>query len=412
MSTNQFEELQLRYLAGDSLSSQEEDSLLQWLGDNSDARQEMLVDEAIDSQLRCLTRVNDQVLAEEFVQQSVRRAMRAPKHEDIHIVVRSDESNRSRSLHAFRVLASVSAAALILVGIAYFTTLGRPRGDFGFAKITNEKNLSWQLIDEGKRRLRISSGSGEVHFENGTVTQLSAPAVIELRRPDNMFVQIGFVKVSVPPPAVGFTVETPTARIIDYGTKFNVDVDEVGQTETLVSSGVVTFETHSIGIPKSDPIKLTADGLNRASTKQSLRTGQLRSFATMASGEKGQFYGTIRADGKTVEFNNRQELVDFQNLLDSPLDGSTSPSREQGNLMDQTTGSNANAVVESGGTAEAATDVQIGNGTENHAEGSARAMLIEQLRSMQERHQGNGQMQQILERMIEQTEQVQPERSN
>ena len=60
MSTNQFEELQLRYMAGDALSSQEAESILQWLDDNADARQEILIDEAIDSQLRCLARINDE----------------------------------------------------------------------------------------------------------------------------------------------------------------------------------------------------------------------------------------------------------------------------------------------------------------------------------------------------------------
>ena len=158
-----------------------------------------------------------------------------------------------------------------------------------------------------------------MHFENGTVAQFSAPTVIELKQSDTIYVKIGLVKVNVPPPAVGFTVDTPTARIVDYGTKFNVDVDEAGQTETLVRSGVVTFENRSNGIPNSDPIKLTAEGLNRASTKESLLTGTLRSLETMASGTNGQFYGTVRADGKTVEFTNRQEWDDFHDLLSLSL---------------------------------------------------------------------------------------------
>ena len=41
----------------------------------------------------------------------------------------------------------------------------------------------------------------------------------------------------------------------------------------------------------------------------------------------------------------------------------------------------------------------------------AHKMLINQIRAMQERHQGNEQMQQVLERMIQQAEQVRPESS-
>ena len=413
MSTNQFEELQLRYMAGDSLSSQEAERLLQWLDDNADARQELLIDEAIDSQLRCLARINDEELAEEFVKQSFERTVAARKSERIHIVVDTQERNRSRSLPTFRILTSVSAAALLLVVVAYFTTVGRKKHDFGFAKIVNVKDLSWELIDDANRRVRVSSGSGEVHFENGTVAQFSAPTVIELKQSDTIYVKIGLVKVNVPPPAVGFTVDTPTARIVDYGTKFNVDVDEAGQTETLVRSGVVTFENRSNGIPNSDPIKLTAEGLNRASTKESLLTGQLRSLETMASGTNGQFYGTVRADGKTVEFTNRQEWDNFHDLFNSSSEKKPSSLREQSNLREQATGSSASAMVESSGTAGGVTDVQIGMEarieTGNLPGGRAQEMLMQQLRAMRGQHEGNDRMQQLLDGMIQQVEQGQSE---
>ena len=411
MSTNQFEELQLRYIADDSLSNEEAKCLVQWLDENPNARQEMLADETIDSQLRCMARISDAESLEEFVQQTVDRAVGARKSESINIVVRADERDRTRSLQAFRILASVCAVALILIGIAYCTTLGRDNGDFGFAKITNVKNLTWKLIDDENRRVRFSSGDGAVHFENGTVVKFSAPAVIELNRLDNMFVEFGLVNVNVPPPAVGFTVQTPTARIVDYGTKFDVDVDAAGQTETLVRSGVVTFETHSTGVPKSDPIKLTANGFNRASTKKSLLSGQRRSFSTMASGMEGQFYGTIRADGKTVEFTDPQALNDFQELLDFSPEENPANSGEQSNLMEQQSGSSASTMAESSGTVGGAVNDQIGFETNSRNGDRAHKMLINQIRAMQERHQGNEQMQQVLERMIQQAEQVRPESS-
>ncbi|CAN0447153.1 unnamed protein product, partial [Hapterophycus canaliculatus] len=128
----------------------------------------------------------------------------------------------------------------------------------GFAKITNTKNLSWEWVDEESRRLRISSGSGEVHFDNGTVAQLSAPAVIELKTPDSLFLKTGSAKIDVPPAAIGFTVETPIARIVDFGTRFDVAVGDAGQTETRVRSGTVTIEARPMSFTHSRPIKLTA----------------------------------------------------------------------------------------------------------------------------------------------------------
>ena len=53
MSRYLFQELQLRYVAGEQLSSDEANQLLGWLNENPDERREMLMDEAVDNQLRC-----------------------------------------------------------------------------------------------------------------------------------------------------------------------------------------------------------------------------------------------------------------------------------------------------------------------------------------------------------------------
>ena len=131
----------------------------------------------------------------------------------------------------------------------------------------------------------------------------------------------------------------------------------------------------------------------------------------MASGAEGQFYGTIRADGKTVEFTDPQALNDFQELLDFSPEENPANSGEQSNLMEQQSGSSASTAVESSGTVGGAVNDQIGFETNSHNGDRAHKMLINQIRAMQERHQGNEQMQQVLERMIQQAEQVRPESS-
>lgn len=402
MSMTTILELQARYLSGEHLSSEEADCLLQWLNENPDARQEMLIDEAIDNQLRCMARINDVELVEKFVRDSVDRAVAmngavaSQQSESLPIVIQTRERKNARSYQLFSVLVSLCTAALVFVGIAvaWYATQGKHQTDFGFAHLANSKSLSWELIDGESRRLNVSSGSGEVHFDNGTIAELSSPGVFDLRTPSNLFVESGSVKLNVPPAAAGFTVETPTARIVDLGTEFDVDVGRAGQTATFVRSGVVTFEAKLIGGTLSPPIKLTADGLNRASATESPLTQDVRSTVTTANGSQGQFFGAIHAEGKTVDFSTRREFDDFQNRLASALEKEPSQFREQWKVMDQTP------------TGNTGTKSSDGSGVRRGPPGGrAQKMLIEQLRSMQRQNQENAPMQELLEGMILQVEQ-------
>ena len=395
MSKNSLQELQTRYIAGEQLSGAAASRFLRWLRDSPIERREMLIDEAIDNQLRCMARVSDKELAERFVMETVQRAVDSQHSENVYDVVATRTQNRSRAFPLFSVPVSLCTAALVfvVVAITWYVNQVWNQNDFGFASITHAKNLSWELIDDESRRLSVSSGSGELHFENGTIAQLAAPAVVELRTPSKLFVKTGSVKMSVPPTAIGFTVETPIARIVDLGTEFDVDVGESGKTETRVRSGVVTFETQSKSRTRNDPIKLTAEGLNRASAEISELTTDIRSVTTTASGSQGRFFGMIHADGETVEFDSRQEFDDFTSRLHSSLQNNPSQFREQWKVILRTTENSTSTLVESRG----------GSGTlRDSPGGGAHEMLIKQLRSMQQRHQGNPQMQELLQGMIRQ----------
>lgn len=406
MTIHSFEQLQARYLAGDTLSNDEATFLLRQLERNPDERHGLLVDQAIDNQLRCLGRINEDDSAEQFIQETLQRAVALQRHGDRLEIVPIVQKTGRRSSQWFFIPAGICAAALVLVGIAttWFSTSGRSQGDFGFAQLTNLENLSWELVDDERRRLSVSSGSGEILFENGTLARFSAPAVIELKTPGSLFVKSGSVAIRVPPAAVGFTVETPIARIVDLGTQFDVDVGDAGQTETRVRTGAVTFESLSRGINQSHPIRLTADGMNRASATESELSRGVRSVITTASGSQGQFYGAIHAAGNTAEFKSRREFDDFQNRLRSSVQSDSSPFREKPNAIAET--------AESGG-ASPLKDKSGGSGDLRRSSGGkAQEMLIDQIRSMQELNQGNPQMQELLEGMMLQIEEVQKKTSD
>ena len=65
--------------------------------------------------------------------------------------------------------------------------------------------------------------------------------MLELRSADEVFLRQGSLTARVPPPAVGFFVTTPLARVVDLGTEFDVVVDELGATQTLVRRGRVSL---------------------------------------------------------------------------------------------------------------------------------------------------------------------------
>lgn len=405
MSKKSFEELQARYVAGDRLSNEEASRLRRWLSGDQNRRHEMLAEEAVDNQLRCLARLGDRDSTEKFIRKTVERATSSEHRDDDLHVVPTLEKNRRRSFQLLSVPVVLSTAAVILVGVAitWYSTISPNRADFGFATITNTEDLTWELIDAEHRRLRVTSGYGEVHFENGTIAKLSAPAVIELKSKGGMFVENGSINVSVPPAGIGFTVETPLARIVDYGTKFDVAVGDLGQTETRVRSGTVTFEANPTRFTPSDPIKLTANGLNRASTVTSELTTEVDSVATTASGSQGQFYGTIYADGETAVFTTRLDFVDFLSRLHSSLERDSSQFHEQWQVVLETTANGTGTTVESSSGGGVLNGFPVGN---------AHEMMIKQLRAMQGIHHGNPQIQQLLEGMILQAEEVHGEISD
>jgi len=357
----------------------------------------MLNEEAIDNQLRCMARLNDEELSETFILKTVQQAVDLQRSEKSQDVIQTREKSRSHAFPAYSIPVVLSAAAVVFIGvaIAWYSTVGRQQDDFGFAQIIDTESLSWELIDKDNRRLHIASGMGEIQYENGTIAQLTAPAVIELRTSDKLFIQTGSVKINVPLSAVGFTVETPVARIVDLGTTFDVDVGEAGQTETRVRTGIVTFETHSPNPKASAPIILTAEELNRASAEVADLTADVRSVETTASGPDGQFFGSIHADGEAVEFDTRQAFDDFRNRLHSSVEKNPSKFREQWKVFVESTSNSTSTKEDSGGES---------GFPQSSPNDRAQKMLIEQLRSMQKLHHGNPQMQEHLERMIRQAE--------
>ena len=118
------------------------------------------------------------------------------------------------------------------------------------ATLTDARNAQWQADSEtlppgvgdelrAGQRLHLIEGFAEIELLEGTRAVLEAPVSFELAGANAIELRDGRMVAHVPPSGYGFTVDTPAARIIDYGTEFGVNADGDRGTRVQVYEGEV-----------------------------------------------------------------------------------------------------------------------------------------------------------------------------
>ena len=102
----------------------------------------------------------------------------------------------------------------------------------------------------------ISEGQIQLVFSNGAEVILTGPAVFESQGKQHLAIRYGSCSVFAPEGAEGFTVETPLSNVVDFGTRFSVNVSEIGNTDVQVIEGETDVR----------PIKI--DNNSKAKTKR------------------------------------------------------------------------------------------------------------------------------------------------
>jgi hypothetical protein len=87
--------------------------------------------------------------------------------------------------------------------------------------------------------LSIASGLVELKLTQGTKLLIEGPAEWSIDGQNNATLKRGKLVASVPKQAIGFTLETPTAKIVDLGTEFEVDVAASGKSQVHVRRGAI-----------------------------------------------------------------------------------------------------------------------------------------------------------------------------
>jgi ferric-dicitrate binding protein FerR (iron transport regulator) len=148
-----------------------------------------------------------------------------------------------------------AAAALVALGIWYGLRPPAEQPVPFVATLAQGKACKWDggslPTEVGARlaagRLRLAEGIAHIVFDGGAEVTLEAPADLELVSRQRCVLHTGRLVARVPPTAIGFTVDTPTAVLKDLGTEFGVNVKDARTADVQVFDGLVDARHRASG---------------------------------------------------------------------------------------------------------------------------------------------------------------------
>lgn len=116
----------------------------------------------------------------------------------------------------------------------------------GFASVAHLTDTTWEPGVEikagdrlGPATVRLRGGFLRLEFDSGVQVTLEGPAEFELLSAERTRLRSGLLAANVPPGAEGFTVDTPSAEVVDLGTSFGIDLRDEGFADVSVFDGEV-----------------------------------------------------------------------------------------------------------------------------------------------------------------------------
>ncbi len=151
-----------------------------------------------------------------------------------------------RSAMAFAAV----AATLLLIAIVCFNWSDSPAyeplatlvTDVDALLLRDRQPCSDSRLPTGEYQLQ--RGLLHLQFANNVMVYVEAPAHFDIVGAACVLLHSGRLSANVPPEGVGFTVETPEAEVVDFGTEFSVDVAG-GASEVHVFEGLVRVQPRS-----------------------------------------------------------------------------------------------------------------------------------------------------------------------
>lgn len=167
-------------------------------------------------------------------------------------------------------LMAMAAAVLLTLGGTWL--LDEPPSSAGFAMITSTEDCRWgdsslaTAVNHplGQGRIRMLAGIATLRFPAVDVT-LEGDVDIEIVSQKSCILHSGRVFANVEPGGEGFTIRTPTAVLVDRGTRFGVHVLPTGTSDLKVFSGKVDVDhaasNSQVSVTTDENIRVSATGL-------------------------------------------------------------------------------------------------------------------------------------------------------
>ena len=158
------------------------------------------------------------------------------------------EPRQTTSSRLWVPIAIVSALAACLLVVITWDRQADPivaSNPQAFALLAQGTNAVWKTdaVDVGDRvgatTLSLKSGIVRLEFDSGVEVTLQGPAEFHLNNVTTTLLTHGKLTANVPPGAEGFTVDTPSAQVVDLGTAFGIDTADDGFSSVTVFDGEV-----------------------------------------------------------------------------------------------------------------------------------------------------------------------------
>lgn len=169
-------------------------------------------------------------------------------------------------------------------------------GPSSYRLATGENLLTHQRLD-------LREGLAELTLTNGTNVILEGPAVLDLVSAGRVKLYNGRLTAKVPRQAIGFSVETPDAVIVDLGTEFGVVADAAGWSETEVFDGKVKARPSWAGKQGTDTSAEKESGFRQLTAGQTARLDRKnKTVKIMSNSRETSRFVRQMPTSKTVKF--------------------------------------------------------------------------------------------------------------
>lgn len=102
-------------------------------------------------------------------------------------------------------------------------------------------------------RYEVEQGLIQFRFASGVTVFIEAPAAFDVISDTKLALHSGRMSANVPPAGAGFSVETPEADVVDFGTEFSIEVSG-GESEVHVFKGHVQVQPRTDNVARRNQL--------------------------------------------------------------------------------------------------------------------------------------------------------------